>query len=516
MATDFTVIALPVTKVTCMEDRAQVERKGALELKPGVQVLKVYDVAAVAVERSLKLELSGARLIDAKLVRRWREQPKGGLAADASELKKKVHGLERELEACVDDLARFAVRRDLIEKARAEVYREIQESVGAGKADAAAWGPKLTSLSTQMAELEDGRRTRALNQVWLRHRLTEATQALAASEQKTSALKCALELTVDAPGGKAQLRASYLVPCAVWRPAYRATLQGESVKLEAEAIVWQRTGEDWSGIELWCSTARPTLGTKPPALTSDRLSLRPKRAEEKKVVDVAVREEVIQTVGEGGAAASPQMPGLDDGGEARLLKAPALATVPSDGQAHRVPLSAFDAKARLERLCTPELTPLVSLVARFPNAGASVLLAGPVDLLRASGFVGRTQLKFAGQNETIALSFGSEDGLRVVRSVDEKRDEARLTGRRTTTKTVKLFVSNASGEPAKVVLEERVPVSEVKEVEVQVLTKDCTPGWPSAPTKDGLARVELDLAANSQQEAKFVWELQAASKVAGL
>ncbi len=508
------LIELPVAKVTCMEDRAQVERCGAVDLFAGTHHLEVRDVSVVAVERSLRVEVTGAKLIDARLTRRWREQPFGGLEADASELKKKAHALELELKRCVDDLARFAVRRDLVVKARDEVYREIQEASGAGKSDGEHWARRLTEVAAQQEKVEEELRARALNQTWLQHRVREANASVAVSEERKSALKCSLELTVESAGGKAAIRASYLVPCAVWRPSYRATLVGELVKLETEAVIWQRTGEPWNDVEVSCSTARPTLGTTPPALSPDRIRTRAKRTEEKKVVEVSMREEVIQTAGEGGAAAN-EFPGLDDGGEARLLKAPAKATIPSDGQPHRVALSAFDTKATLERVCSPELTPLVSLVAKFPNAGPSVLLAGPVDLLRQSGFVGRALLKFAGQSEVIALSFGSEDGLRVVRNVEEKREEARLTGRVTKTKTVKLFVSNASAEAARVVLEERIPVSEVKEVEVQVLAKECKPA-PGAASKDGIVRIDLDLPANSQQEAKFVWELQAASKVAGI
>ncbi|MBS1153821.1 MAG: hypothetical protein H6Q89_5519, partial [Myxococcaceae bacterium] len=412
-----TLIEVPVARVTCMEDRAQVERRAELELKPGVQRLKVHDVSTLAVDRSLRVELNGAKLLDAKLVRRWREQPQGGLEADASELKKKAHGIELELKACADDVARLTVRRELVLGARAAIYREIQEATGSGKSDPEHWSRRLGELGVELEKLEDTLRTRTLNQNWLQHRAREASSALAASEERKSSLQCALELTVESPGGKASLRATYLTPCAVWRPAYRATLLADAVKFESEAIVWQHTGEPWNDVELLCSTARPALGTTPPTLTADRISTRARRTEEKKGVDVMIREEVIQSSGEGGVAAAAQLPGLDDGGETRLLKAPAKVTVPSDGQPHRIPLSSFETPARLERSCAPELTPLISLVARFANAGPHVLLAGPVDLLRQSGFVGRAQLKFAGQSETVALSFGSEDGLRVVRTV---------------------------------------------------------------------------------------------------
>ncbi|MFT3836300.1 MAG: DUF4139 domain-containing protein [Myxococcaceae bacterium] len=366
-----------------------------------------------------------------------------------------------------------------------------------------------TELETLIRQRQDQDAARAP----LYQESVQLDAAIKATGQTEEDLECSLVLTVESPGGKCALRASYLVPCAVWRPAYRATLIDDAVKLESEAVIWQRTSEDWTQCELWCSTARPTLGTAPPQLEVDRLALRPKTQVEKKVVDVALREEVIQNTGAGGGDA--EMPGLDDGGETRLLKAATLATVRSDGQPHRVPLAVFDAKAALERVCSPELTPLVSLVARFPNSGANVLLAGPVDLIRRSGFVGRSQLKFSAVGETVQLSFGSEDTVRVTRNVDEKVEEARLTGRRTTTRTVKLYVSNLSGEPQVLSLEERIPVSEVKEVEVRVLDKESKPA-PKSISRDGIAKFDVSLAPNAQQKLEFCWELQAASKVAGV
>jgi hypothetical protein len=89
----------------------------------------------------------------------------------------------------------------------------------------------------------------------------------------------------------------------VWRPAYRATLKGDAVLLEAEAVVWQRTGETWNDVQLQFSTARPTLGTTPPRLAGDVLRTRPRQAIEKKSVDVAIREEVVQSAGDSGGQA---------------------------------------------------------------------------------------------------------------------------------------------------------------------------------------------------------------------
>jgi uncharacterized protein (TIGR02231 family) len=505
-------LKLPMTRVVLMEDRAQIEHRGEILLSGGLQRFLLPDLPAVAVDRSLRVEVQGATFIDASIERRWKEKPRGGLPADASALRRQVNELDREQRAQLDHVSCLELRAELLSATRVDLLRAIAENTGHGKADPGIWRDQLDVVSTKQTEVDEALRAARQNCQQTQERQAQAALALATVEEKERDIECLLALSLDGQG-PAQVRVSYLVPCAMWRPSYRACLLGDRVKVEAEAVVWQHTGQDWKDVALQFSTARPTLGTNPPTLTEDRLHIRPKTQQEKQVVDVTVREQAISSVGEGGG--ETEMPGLDDGGEARLLAGPEQAQIQSDGQPHRVPLFVFEAPAQLECLCPATLTPLVFLVARFANTSGQVLLAGPVDLVRQSGFVGRSQLKFAALGETVKLSFGGEDGLRVVRTVEEKTEEARLTGRRTVTTTVALHVSNARPDPAKLVLEERVPVSEVKDVAVQVLDKRCTPR-PAEVSQEGIVRIPMDLAAHGTGTATFVWELSAAAKVAGV
>jgi uncharacterized protein (TIGR02231 family) len=513
--TERTVVALPVAEVTVLEDRAEVSRRGSITLQPGLNRLRIEGVSLLAVDRSLRVDVEGAKVVDAALTRRWKEVPPGGLPVDASELKKRHAALEKEVRELADAQGALHRRRELVATARADVQREICERAGSGKAEPQKWKEQLTALRADAEKLDA--ESLVLNQRRLvnQRELASALGALHVAEQPQQTSECALELTLESTGGTAKVKASYLVPCAVWRPAYRATLGAEAIAVETFGVVWQSTGEAWTEVALSFSTARPTLGTQPPSLSEDVLTSRPKADHEKKVVDVSVREEVIQTTGEGGTRTADELPGVDDGGEARLLVAPGKASIPSDGQPHRVPLSTFNAKATLEWLCIPSLSPRINLVARFTNQAPHVLLAGPVDLVRNGGFTGRGRLDFAAAGETVALAFGSEDGARAVREVLSTVDEARLTGRKTTKYSVSTWLVNASAVPLTVTVEERIPVSEVKDVEVKVNEKDTKPSALSV-SEDGIARFSAQVPPNGKKELVFQWELSASSRVAGL
>jgi uncharacterized protein (TIGR02231 family) len=176
----------------------------------------------------------------------------------------------------------------------------------------------------------------------------------------------------------------------------------------------------------------------------------------------------------------------------------------------------------VENTCVPELSPLVVASARFTNTAGHVLLAGPVDLLRGNGFVGRGELAFTGTGEEVRLTFGSEDTFRVVRHVEESRDTAGLAAinqRTVITRRVRLFVSRLDapdgGGDTEVVIRERVPVSEVSAVEVRVRAESCQPP-PQDVDADGIVRYAVRLAPGGRQEISLVYDITASSAVTGL
>jgi uncharacterized protein (TIGR02231 family) len=513
-------IHLPIVKVTVLEDRALVERRADVVLPAGPQRLRVEGLSPLAVDRSLQAQLTGGSVAQARVSRTWKEKPRAGSREQKSPLRLRVEDLEAEWKRAQADVQRLQSRLEVVNVAREDVLRAIAEHSGVGRAKPESWHEQLETVRKEASATEEALRQARKHAEVTRLRVVETHSAIVRSELPEPLLVTAAELEANLPqGGTVSLRVTYLVPCAVWRPAYRATLapgeNGETVTLECEAVVWQHTEEEWKDVELLFSTARPTLGASPPRLVEDWLRLRDKSEQEKHSVEVSLREEAIQTTGEGGASKTEAMPGLDDGGEALTLRAQHRATVPGDGAPHRVPLFQFTAPATSELIGYPEHSPLVHRVARFDNRGPSVLLAGPVDLVRSSGYVGRGQLKFAGVGERLKLGFGSEDTLRIARLVDEKHDTQRMTGRRTRTQQVKLFVSNTGTRPEKVAIEERMPVSEVEAVEVKLL-QDQTKPAPAKVSEDGIVRFELAAPPRSQQELAFAFSVASSAKVAGL
>ncbi|MDH6134104.1 uncharacterized protein (TIGR02231 family) [Kitasatospora sp. MAA4] len=535
-------VPLPVTAVTCLEDRAHIERSTTVLLAPGLQRLRLGPVTALAVDRSLRAELrtepgpaptgeaTGATVLDARLTRTWTPRAPGPPGPGDSDLFHRMDELEQQQRLAEQPIQRLEARLALLSQLCADLLTEIGEGTGHGEAEPVRWSRELDRVEAEQESYGEQLRAAQARREELDRQLQEVLAALAAAESQPPELLAYVELTVAADHEtSAELTVSHLTPCALWRPAYRAAFTSEtedapgSLRLESDAMVWQRTGEDWTDVRLTLSTARSALAAEPPRLHEDVLTLRELSSGERRTLDVELREEEISALGpDGPQAVTGELPGVDDGGEVRVLRAPAPASVPGDGRGHRVPLSAFTVPAGAELASAPELSPLVTEVVAFRNPADHPLLAGPVDLVRGSGFTGRGELRFTAAGAPAELAFGSSDGYRVLRETSEVRGSTGLAGlgqRTVLTRTVRVHVSRLSapdeqGEQ-RITLRERIPVSEVSAVEVRLRKDECRPA-PDELDAEGVLRWELSLPPGGRRTVTLVYEISASAKVAGL
>ncbi|TQF02879.1 mucoidy inhibitor MuiA family protein [Kitasatospora acidiphila] len=519
-----TAIPLPVTAATCLEDRAHLERTARLGLAPGTHRLRLGPLTPLAVDHTLRTELGSpdGQVLDARLVRSWEPRPVGPDEAD-SPLRRRLHELRAAFRAGSAEQQRVAARLALLGQLSEELLREVAEGTGLGAAEPDLWAAELDGLGAEQDEQAERQRELSSRLAQLAAQERQVAAALEETESRPLELRCFLELTVQAEAAvDTVLTVRHLTACALWRPAYRAVLGDGRLRLASDAVVWQATGEDWTDVRLTLSTARSALAAEPPLLHEDRLTLRPLTAEERRTVAVEVREEEIATLGAAGPEPTSELPGVDDRGEVRVLTAPAPASVPGDGRAHRVPLGSFTGRAAAELVAAPELSPLVSEVVSVRNESGGPLLAGPVELVRESGYLGRGELPYTAPGAVVELAFPGSDEYRLVREVVEEQGSAGLpvAGRRSTvTRTVRVHVSRptapgVTGEQV-VTVRERIPVSEVSAVQVRLHEQSCDPR-PAELDAEGIVSWRLPLAPNARRTVTLVYEVAASTRVTGL
>ncbi len=510
-------VEAPIQEVVVYEDRAQITRRATVKLPPGKRLVRASGLTPLLCDRTLRCQApEGARLLDLRVERTYR-------TLDArphreQELRKALKARLARYREALDLASGRAHERHLLDLAAEELITQLQERLTVGEAST-SWTADLDRLGKKAATLEQEMLKLQWAQDDRRRRIIRALEELADSLSPAPEYRAALITAVEAQtGGQVELAWQYQVPCALWRPAYDAELsKGEADKAtvawRSHGTVWQRTGEAWEDVALTFSTERPALGATLPLLEDDHLHLRERSRQERDVLEIESRDQVIQKADEVGAERRQDdtPPGLEDGGEPRHYTAEAKVTIPSDGRPHRVRVGTWDAEAELELACLPEKARYVFMRSFQVNPDQQLpLLAGPVSLVREGGYVGRSRIGYVAPSERFTLSWGSEDDLTVLREVsDEQRRGSLLGGRREELTRVKLVVANQGEDQVEVELYERVPVSEIEAVKVKV-DKETTAGYHL--DDDGLVNWKLELGPGHEEEVRLAFSVNLPDK----
>ncbi len=514
-----TKIDVPVKEVTLMEDRARVTRRAKVELPAGVSSVRIDGLAMVVADKTLQGRVVGADdgsvVLSAK-VQREHHEIQSVDEKDYNKLQRKLRDLHRQYGLLQERLDRCSSERYALDELGRRALREMAIDASWGKDEADAWERDLDSIRGQSFGLVDQRLKGQAEMRQLQEKINRLTQEIAATNLTTQEFNCWIEASVDVKTeGNVKLEFEYVVPAACWRPCHTATLvqdpEGSRVEIEAEACVWQCTGENWDDVQLYFSTQRPSLGIEPPELDEDILRVQKKPDK----IEVQVRDQEIQTAGMGQTQQSQDMPGIDDGGEALNLKGAALASVPSDGFPYRVTMFTMTASAQVDLVCMPELVECAILRSEQPNEGTTPLLAGPVDLIRDSGKVGRTELSFVAPNETFKLGWGPDPEIRINRWHAEDESKAKmLSSWAEEKKKTKIRLSNIGAEPKTIKLSERIPVSEIEQVEINYHADESTD--KQKPDENGIITWDIKLEPFGRASCDFAFTVRKKKSVEGI
>lgn len=498
--TDFVETENRAVQVTFFEDRAQVVRRAEVELAAGTHPLRLPGVSLLVDDTTLQVRATDAsgtpvRVLASRVLRSMRS-----VAAASDEeveaLAERRRAAWKELEGARRRLALTQNEQQRVVALEQALLRSMYRVPRAGDVSTDEWGGSLDRLGhafdTALGEQLEVRNTVTdLAKAELRARML-----LEEAKKKNPEIRSEIETEVRLEeAAKITIEATYFVPCALWRPSHVARLSEDrrSVKVDLMATVWQVTGEQWDDIEATFSTARPTKIAEAPLLSDDYLRSRPKTDFEKNVVAVEARDVDISVTGAEGSRAIDEMPGVDDGGEPVRFQATEAVTIESTGEPFRVELGGAEADCSTRLVAYPERSPVAYLASRLTWKHTTPLLAGPVVTMRGNEFAGRSRVDFAGPGEAVELSFGVDSGISVHRSVDDEHKTSRMTGKNTLNRTVKVFVSNLSGETKFVNIVERIPVSEIEEVtvkDVQAAAKPDTDGFVEFAVELGPRKVE--------------------------
>jgi hypothetical protein len=208
----------------------------------------------------------------------------------------------------------------------------------------------------------------------------------------------------------------------------------------------------------------------------------------------------------------PFLPAVSAAGFDVVFDAPLPATVLSQAQALRVPLSVRETAVTTFFEATPALSKTAFLKATVKNGTGLPILAGPANVFVGGAFTGDAVLKTTGPGGTIELPLGADEDIRLTRTVIPASSTKGLVfGERDVTDyAVKIEVGNYKKRPITIRVVDQIPKSANEKVEITLLSVSPQPQTDRNGANvdgDGLLAFVVDVPAGGAKTLAFAYRV---------
>ncbi len=502
-----------VEAVTVFPDGASITRRLIVEMPAGDHVLILDDLPLAADAGSLRVAGAGTGTLTIGAVdarqQRATERPDPAAVRRLETLRDERLSLDdriaaervrkRAAEALVAPTTLAGGERGLnVGEARQALAAALEETLAADRSIREA-EQRQRGLDREIAEIEA--RVRAQPPRRLEARVTVEAQA----------------------AFKGELTVTYAVRAARWTPVYDARLATTgarpSLELVRRAEIRQQTGEDWQDIALTVSTARVAQGGTVPMLPSlivryqepERAlggAPRPSTMPAPAAPAVRMRQEDSATALAGRVAEQEAV--VDMGGFQASFGIPGRTSISSGDNARALRIGTGTIEPQLVSRVVPSLDTTAFLEARFKHAEDVPLMPGRVSLYRDGVFAGRAVLAAATREDEVKLGFGPDDLVRVEHHIVRRTDGSAgiISSSKTEEREFRIVVRNGAQAPRRLVVEDRLPVTEAQDIVVEALTGMTVPTSRDTDGRRGIVAWSFDLAPGATREIRHGWRLR--------
>ncbi|MDD5348057.1 MAG: mucoidy inhibitor MuiA family protein [Candidatus Omnitrophica bacterium] len=508
-----------ISSVMVFPDSCMVTRIAEAKLAAGRTNVVFADIIPAVDENSLKVSLGdapGVKLLGAKLKQEYLELVP---AQEVQKLKDQIRQLEDQLRREQDVRRVLADEKSFLDSLRFFSQGQLPKDLITKVPSPAELDGTFKFLDARLRENYSGMMESDLKSRENAEKLDVLRRELNRIEGPSQKMKRSIVVEVDAQKPVVcGVSLSYLAGGASWHPVYdaRADFEKSEVELVSYAILRQTTGDDWQDVDVALSTARPSVGGNMPYVAP--WILRPLQvfAERAKGLGM-MREAKMQyaafekdemTAPAAGAVPEEQFATVQEKGVAVVYTIPRKASIKSDGQDNKLPVSTQTLKASFEYSTFPRAVPNAFLGSRVTNAKDLQLLGGRVNIFLQGDFVGTSSLGNIGPGEEFDLYLGVDENVKVKREMVEKKVDQTIIGNipspnRKTDFKYKLTVENYKSRKVKVKLFEASPVSEDDRIKVKINTVAPKPKEENWKDRKGIWLWELELDPRQKQEATY-------------
>ena len=496
-------VYMPVSKidaVTVYPQGADITRLMKVSMAAGEHELVLADLPGSIDAQSIRVSGEGGAgleiaSVDSKTV------PLQSVDLDSQRLtlEKQVSALADERAALDQVMADAEIQRQFLLSLANKQLTPVSTTQTAVEVNAASLNGLLDVMGQRLAALATLTQSAKLKQKDIDERSTDLQIKLSTLAPVQGYRTSVTVHLVAGNAGEGVFSVRYRVNEASWQPYYDARLstpvagKTAGVELVRRAEVMQATAENWEGVALTLSTARPGGATTVPEIGEDEIFARDARAKAAGNVAPAATEflddgEFKNELRGEDVAQAPELakPKLDAVMQRQAIIAIAgfdanyviqgRVSIDDSGTSKKVRIASHAVEAKLEAVSVPRLDSNAYLTARFVVDQGGALLPGVVNLYRDGVYVGQGALPLLTSGEGAKLGFGADDQVKVKRAEIKRRtgEEGIITASNVEERAWDITVSNLHDFSLPVTILDRVPYATKDDIVVTEIA-DLTP-----------------------------------------
>lgn len=290
------------------------------------------------------------------------------------------------------------------------------------------------------------------------------------------------------------LKLTYITYGASWYPFYdlRASTSQKTMNISYNAMITQKTGEDWDNVAINISTAQVQISGKQPELTpwfldiykppvepamDDFRKVSRARSMKKKVSkemlnakfddSIIMNEEIMPP--------APKMEvrqaKVETGATSVLFNIQGTNTIKSDNTPHKVSITIKDLPAEFTYGTVPKKSQFAYLKTKATNNTDFPFLAGETNIFLDGSFVANSKLQLVAPNEKFTTSLGVDESIKIEYKLINKfeKDKGVFSKKANIVFEYKTTITNNKKSKEKVIIYDQLPVSQHDDIKVELI-----------------------------------------------
>lgn len=455
------IIHSNISKVTVFRSQAQVLRELKTDLDEGNSTLILDHISPQLVDGSIEVKLSSGTLLSVALKNDYL-QPN----AKPTQIKE----LEDSLESIQNSL--FLINAD---KESLQTQKEVllaNKAIGGNQSGVKAeeledilsvFQKKLADIKIELLHLN----THEKHLLQIKDILSKQLEEYQ-SGQSSLHNQIVLLIHSNQAQSNVNVEVSYLVNGVSWQPFYDIRVKDthSPVQFIVKANITQNTGENWKNVHLKLTTANPMMGGTKPELATNYLRYYAPAPNVYGMMKRNMAPAMSNVQMDAGSAPEPELTTINETDINTEFIVNLAYSIPSDQNPHQVDLTTIQQNAIFQYAVVPSIDKDVFVTAKMGSNEILNSISGEANVYFDGTFTGKTILQ-PSADDSIQISLGRDR--RIICDRIRKKDfssKSFFGNTKTEESYWEISIRNSRKEAIKVEVEDHIPVSTDKEIEV--------------------------------------------------